>query len=67
MSFPHTPDFLRIENLRFNNDFAVDIGDIADARKGTTGNDVLTADANVATWLGGGIRTGRGRSSQRRT
>lgn len=48
-----TPEY-RIENLRFINDFAVDIGDIADARKGTTGNDVLTADANVASWLGGG-------------
>jgi Ca2+-binding RTX toxin-like protein len=49
----NTPEY-RIENLRFINDFAVDIGDIADAKKGTAGNDVLSADANVATWLGGG-------------
>ena len=48
-----TPEY-RVETLRFINDFAVDIGDIVDAKKGTAGNDVLTADANVATWLGGG-------------
>jgi Ca2+-binding RTX toxin-like protein len=48
-----TPQY-RVENLRFINDFAVDIGDIVDARKGTAGNDVLTANAADATWLGGG-------------
>lgn len=48
-----TPQY-RVENLRFINDFAVDIGDIVDARKGTAGNDVLTANTADATWLGGG-------------
>ncbi len=48
-----TPQY-RVENLRFINDFAVDIGDIVDARKGTAGNDVLSANAADATWLGGG-------------
>ena len=48
-----TPEY-RVENLRFINDFAVDIGDIVDARKGSGGNDVLTANATDATWLGGG-------------
>ena len=48
-----TPQY-RVETLRFINDFAVDIGDIVDARKGTAGNDVLTANAANATWLGGG-------------
>lgn len=48
-----TPEY-RVETLRFINDFAVDIADIVDARKGTSGNDVLTANATDATWLGGG-------------
>jgi Ca2+-binding RTX toxin-like protein len=48
-----TPQY-RVENLRFITDFAVDIGDIVDARKGTAGNDVLTANTSDATWLGGG-------------
>lgn len=48
-----TPEY-RVETLRFINDFAVEIADIVDARKGTAGNDVLTANATDATWLGGG-------------
>jgi len=48
-----TPEY-RVENLRFINDFAVDIGDIANAKAGTAGNDLLSASAGEATWLGGG-------------
>lgn len=48
-----TPEY-RVENLRFMNDFAIDIGHVVDARKGNSGADSLTASAAQATWLGGG-------------
>lgn len=47
-----TPQY-RLEHLRFENDFAVNIATIANAIAGTGGDDVIVAQAAEATWLGG--------------
>ena len=47
----NTPEF-RIETLRFANDFAIDISEIAGATKGTAQDDSLTA-TDESTWLSG--------------
>ena len=47
-----TPQY-RMEHLRFMNDFAVDIAQIANAVAGTSIDDVIAAQSGEATWLGG--------------
>lgn len=48
-----SPEF-RVENLRFANDFAVDLGQIEYAASGTENDDKLTALDDKSSWLGGG-------------
>jgi Ca2+-binding RTX toxin-like protein len=48
-----TPQF-RVETLRFANDFAVDISNIAYAKTGDSTNEAIAASADQASWLGGG-------------
>ncbi|MGB0782041.1 MAG: calcium-binding protein [Marinomonas sp.] len=48
-----TPAF-RVENLRFSNDFAIDLGDIDRAQTGNANANILNAANNQSSWLGGG-------------
>ncbi|NKC14784.1 MAG: hypothetical protein GKR94_22135 [Gammaproteobacteria bacterium] len=48
-----TPE-LRVENLRFTNDFAIDLGAIDHAQAGDENSNVIAALDDQASWLGGG-------------